>query len=665
MIKAAGPVLPPEKGMRHEIPDRGQDRVTPPMPWRWAASVLAGLLSGLAWAAVMWEIETQSLLAVLLALAAPQFWFTVLFLGLLVLAFSLLLHSLFAGNLIVGAAGTVLAFVNYFKELITTLPLNIGDFTLIGQVGQIARLNSASLTLSRHSLLAIAWAVLWLLLALFFSRPLRLRWGWSALGGCGAALAFALLFWAGVNPLVYRPLKADATDAVIPQRSVNQSCGVALGLWRALYLTLNRDLGEDYSLSHMESVLSEVRQAAADQPGWEAGKTRPNVILVLSESFFDVAGLDGVTFAEDPIADFRALKEEGVSGPFFTRTLGYGTCNIELEILTGINTGLLSGEDLYSLAPGVFTRLPSVPSLFQREGYYTAMLHTYDDSIYHRAGIFRRLGFDDLYFSSDFAAFYEPAAQAENYWTYMNTRLSGGLYSDDLMTDLLISLYEKHVEDGPVFLYGISMENHSPYLDKYSDEELTVSFDSPLTGEAADDLRNLSQGIHNASAALGKLADYFRTVDEPTVIVFFGDHRPGLGLSYGGTVYSELGIVPPDGGIWSPEDYVRTYSTDYLIWSNDPAYLPAEPGGEAEASCNHLGAELLELAGIDMPLYWRFIRTIAQDRVIDSLLYHRGRDGETSIPAPTEGAGVRNLSLFTDLLNDAVYGKQYVTEALS
>ncbi len=647
--------------MKHII--AAQDRVTPPVPWRWALTVLAGLLSGLVWAAAVWLIETQSLHAVAAALTAPQMWYTVLFLGLLTLALSLLFHSLFAGNLIVGAAAVLLAFVNYFKELITTLPLTIGDFTLIGQVGQIAGLNSAALTLSRNSVLAIAGGVAWLLLALFFSRPLRLRWRWSALGGCGAALAFGLLFWVGAGPLVYRPLGAPVASAV-PQWSANQSCGVVLGLWRSLYQNFTRDLGKDYTPGRMESVLSEVQLLTADQSDPSEEKPRPNVILILSESFFDVASLDGVTFEEDPIADFRALKEEGVSGSFFTRTLGYGTCNIELEVLTGMNSGLLSGEDLYSWAPEVFTRLPSVPAVLQENGYYTAMLHTFNDTIYHRAGIFSRLGFDDLYFSSDFADFYGPAAQAEDYWSYMNSRISGQFYSDALMSDLLISLYEKHDADGPVFLYGISMENHSTYQDKYAPEELTVSLTSPLTGEAANDLLNLSQGIHNASAALGKLADYFRTVDEPTVIVFFGDHRPGLGLSDGGTVYSELGMVPADTRVWGPEDYVRTYSTEYLIWSNDPSCLPAEPGSEAETSCNCLGAGILELTGIDMPLYWKLIRAIARDRVIDTALYHRGRDGVTTIPAPTEGAGIRGLELLTALLNDAVYGKQYVTEYL-
>lgn len=72
-------------------------------------------------------------------------------------------------------------------------------------------------------------------------------------------------------------------------------------------------------------------------PETETGE-KPSVIFVLGESFFDVTGLPGVEYAGDPVADFHRVCAEGVSGKFYTHTLGYGTENIELEILTGINT---------------------------------------------------------------------------------------------------------------------------------------------------------------------------------------------------------------------------------------------------------------------------------------------------------------------------------------
>lgn len=639
-----------------------QNTLTPPVWAKWLITAAACLAAGLGWAMLARLIDSQSIRTMVFSVTAPNLWFTALFLGLVTLALSLLTHSLFAGNLIVGAAAIILAFVNYFKTAITSIPLTIGDFSLITQMGDIATLNRESITLSRNSLLAVLAAVVWLAVTLFFSRPLRIRWRWSSLGGGAAALAFVLVFWAGGNPLVFRPLKAD-TSKSMSQTAANQSCGVVLGLWRSLFCQVNRDLGPNYSQEHMDEVVAQVERCTAGQTT-EVKEQHPNILFILSESFFDISELAGVTYDSDPVAEFHALQKEGVSGTFYTRTLGYGTCNIELEILTGINTALLSGEDLYSWDPGIFSRLPTVPSLLQDSGYYTAMFHLYNDSIYNRTSFFSRLGFDDLYFSEDFAQIYDPTAQAEDYWAYMDTRIDGRFYSDDLMTDLFISLYEKRKEqsDAPVFLYGISMENHSSYTDgKYAPEELTVDPQSALTGEAAENLLYVSQGISNASKALGRLVDYFRTVEEPTIIVFYGDHRPGLGLSEGGSVYSALGMVPPSSGQWTLEDYEALYSTDYLIWSNDPACLPGGAGSTADTSCNYFGTQLLELAGVSKPLYWKLLTRLAQERSIDTTVYHRSADGALSTQLPEDVPG---LALLTELLNDAVYGKQYVTEKI-
>jgi len=648
-----------------------RQKLTPPMPWRWGLFCLACLLSGLALACALRLIDCQSLRQTLSSLKQCNLWLTALFLGLVCAFLGFLSHSLFAGCIITFLPAYLLVLVNYYKGLITSVPLSLGDFSLIGQVGHIATLNADAITFSLYTVLSITGGVVWLALALFFSAPLRLRWRWSLPGAAAAAAAFVVIFWVNAGPLVYAPMGLDINTPK-PQVIANQfSGGPVLGLWESLYqkahnTTVHRDLGEEYSQEHMEELVEQAeRFAPAQSPG--PSRTPPNIVLILSESFFDISKLSGVAFDEDPAAGFHALQKEGVSGTFHTRSLGYGTCNIELEILTGINTGLMSGEDLYAMDPAVFSRLPSVVSLLKDRGYTADMLHMFNDEIYHRKGFFSQLDFDHLYFSDGLADFYPPAAEAPDYWAYMNSRIDGEFYSDDLMSDALIALYEKRASEGdaPAFLYGISMENHSTYTDKYSPEELTVNPQSALTGEAAENLLHVSQGISNASAALEKLADYFREVDEPTVVIFYGDHRPGLGLSGGGTVYSELGMVPAARGEWSLEQVAELYSTDYLIWSNDPAYLPGEPGSAEDASCNYLGGTVLDLGGVEKPLYWRLISELSQTRLCDTWDYNLGRDGALSDQPPQEGHDAEGLGLLREFLNDAVYGKQYVTGQIS
>lgn len=639
------------------------------MPLRWVLFCAACLLSGLALACALRVIDSQSLRQTLAALGQVSLWLTALFLALVCAFAGFLTHSLFVGCLVTFVPAYLLVLVNYFKVLITSIALSLGDFSLIGQVGNIASLNAQAITFSRNTILAILGGVVWLLLALFFSGPLRLRWRWSLVGAAASAVCFVLVFWVGVEPLVYTPMGADLSVSQ-PQVVVNEHAGgPVLGLWESLYKKVNRiaqpDLGKGYTLEHMQDAVAQA-EAFAPAQSVDQSRPRPNIVLILSESFFDISKLPGVTYAEDPVAGFHALQQEGVSGTFYTRSLGYGTCNIELEILTGINTGLLAGEDLYALDPNVFSSLPSVVSLLKDRGYTTDMLHMFNDSIYHRKGFFSQLDFDHLYFSDGLADFYPPAAEAPDYWAYLDSRIDGQFYSDDLMSDALIALYEKRSaeSDSPAFLYGISMENHSTYTNKYAPEELTVEPHSSLSGEAEENLLHLSQGVSNASAALAKLADYFRTVDEPTVIVFYGDHRPGLGLSSSGSVYSELGMVPAARSEWSLEQVAGLYSTDYVIWANDPDYLPGAPGSAAETSCNYLGDTLLDLAGVVKPLYWRVISQLSRTRVCDTWDYDLGRDGALAADAPREGLDGEGLGLLREFLNDAIYGKQYVTEEI-
>jgi hypothetical protein len=87
-----------------------------------------------------------------------------------------LTRSLFAGGLVVSVLLLTASLVNYFKNLITSTPLQISDFGLIGKIGNIAELNSASITFSRNTIISIAVTVAWIVVLLAFTGRLRLPW---------------------------------------------------------------------------------------------------------------------------------------------------------------------------------------------------------------------------------------------------------------------------------------------------------------------------------------------------------------------------------------------------------------------------------------------------------------------------------------------------------
>lgn len=627
-----------------------------------AAVVLpvAVVLHALVVALVDQVIVHQCLAVLPTCLTAGWFWWTVGLMALFTGLLTFFTRTILPGAILTAVAPTIMVFSSYFKALITSVPLTVQDFLLLGQLGDITQLNASSLHFSPLSLGCILFLVLWLVAVCLLLYPVRLERKVSLWAGAGCVAAVALVYGVAANPLIFAP-RGVSIDQKLSQATVNRETGVLLGLWRGalnqVYMALHEG---DTSPEELERAAQQAAELASQEADATV-ETQPNVILILSESFFDVTRLPGVTFDGDPLETFHSLQQEGVSGTFYTRSLGYGTCNIELEILTGMNTGLLWGEDLYNMDPQVFSRLPSVPSVLRDSGYSTRMVHMYDDSIYKRTPMFEAMGFEETYFQDDFAAI-DPQAGDE---AYLEGQREGSFYSDAYLSQLLMDLYEDGKGEGPQFLYGISMENHAPYdKEKYDAQELTVAFQSDLKGQAQEMLQAVVQGTHDASEALGQLTDYFRDQEEPTVIVFFGDHRPGVGLTDGGTVYSKLGLCSSDYSRWSTQEMKELYSTDYLIWSNDPDYLPGQPGDQVDRGSNYLGVDLLNLAGVEKPVYWSFLQNLSHTRLNDTWVYSLAQDGTLTYRHPTTGSDGEKLDLLSTLLDDALYGDQVATPVL-
>lgn len=623
-----------------------------------ACSAASAFAAGWVLTAVSELITTQSFAdaAALLFGFTPRAVATAAFLGLVICTLGFLCRSIFAGGLIVTLSVAGLSFANYYKMLITSTPLYVQDIRLVTQVGGIMELNEASMKFSGESAAAVVIMLLVLVGLFFVSRRFRPRLREGLISGLISAILFASLFCvpASVESWFYGPAGSGQAAAQDTQIVHNSRCGVLLGLWRSVVLggeeLIPEPDEEELMLMNAQSWIEELPDTEKDE--------QPNVIFVLGESFFDVTELPGVSYAEDPVADFHRICSEGVSGKFYTHTLGYGTENIELEIMTGINTRFFSWDDMiYGWEQEKLLTYPSLPQLFSDAGYYTAYLHTFNDGIYNRTALYTALGFQDMYFSGDFAAIDPEAAAAPDYWGYMYGKIAGEFYSDDYLADVTAELFDQKAGEGPVFLWAVTMENHTPYTaDKFSSYDFP--FESDLGDEAVGVLNAVTQGVADCSEALGKLVDHLAAQDEPVIVVFFGDHRPGTPLESGATVYSELGMCPEDVADWELEDYAELYSTDYVIWSNDPSLLPAEPGSRMNTSSTLLGVEALQLAGIDLDEYWSMCAVV--DTVSDGWTWNFfvPQDGEPCF-SPFAGLDEEGLDIIQAMrvfMNSTFYG---------
>ena len=83
------------------------------------------------------------------------------------------------------------------------------------------------------------------------------------------------------------------------------------------------------------------------------------------------------------------------------------------------------------------------------------------------------------------------------------------------------SAFEEKEEREPLFLYGLTMENHQPYYAGKCPERSGLEPESDKLGSGElETVEALVYGIQAADRALGALIEYFETVEEPTIIVF-------------------------------------------------------------------------------------------------------------------------------------------------
>ena len=533
-------------------------------------------------------------------------------------------------------AGLTLA--SFYKSAINGEPLALSDLAMAGNLGEIAGFASDKLapspaTVGALVLLAAAVLALTALDALGRRAPRpALSQGLLLSGLCAVYLALL-----GSVPLAAYGREQYAAFPMQGDRDL--ACGVPLSLLSAWYG--GQPNGSDqYGEVRMASLLWEMERAQASQP---PSGVRPHVIFVMNESFFDLTTLPGLTFSQDPLPNYHRLQSDpGTTwGPFFTNTCGGGTGWVEMDTFTGVSNTLLdAASDNTAMEPEVYAALPSYVRVLRENGYRTVAFHAHTSELFNRKQNFPLLGFDEVLFR-------EPFLEHATFF--------GGFFDDESAGTVLLSLFEKYRED-PLFLYVLTMQNHQPYNSgRYKGEEkLEVS--APLLSPTELEMVNCyATGLYDADRMLGRLVDFFSQVEEPVLLVFTGDHRPGFANGDGTSVYTALGLVPTSRSVgWNEAQYYEMLHTDYLIWSN---YAPGE--GERPNSTHMMGASVLELAGVDTTPFYAWL---AQTRREVLSFRHRiltvDPQGELVLEDSPETAGF--WAGYQDVVFDLLYGEGYI-----
>lgn len=282
-----------------------------------------------------------------------------------------------------------------------------------------------------------------------------------------------------------------------------------------------------------ENLLNTVKSDSA-----ETGK-RPDIILILNESFCDIGYSVDIKADVDYMDEFRNI-EGAIYGHAVSPNSGGGTSLSEFELLTSKSRYLLNcSTPLVYLSKEMLER-SFVKYLKDCFGYETIGMHCYYGKNYSRDVAYPRLGFDEVYL--------DP----ENY-LYQNSYGNRKWLDIDNYQDL-IDHYEACDED-PRFMYMLTYQNHGSY--EQNDSSLdTVHVENDF-GEYTDDVNEFLSSISLSGEAFHWLTDYFKTSSRDVIICMVGDHAPSFITSLPHNKENPL-----------KNDYVVDRIVPYVIWSN-------------------------------------------------------------------------------------------------
>ena len=172
--------------------------------------------------------------------------------------------------------------------------------------------------------------------------------------------------------------------------------------------------------------------------------------------------------------------------------------------------------------------------------------------------------------------------------------------TDDSMADQIIQQYEKMStsSDKPIFLHAVTMQNHTNYnKDNYPDDQRVKVTEAPagLKASTVGALEDFATGIRDADAMLGKLTEYFSQVDEPVILVFWGDHYNPIDSNY--DIYTRSGYASDSSA--DP----RLHQTTLLMWSN----YSDRAVDLGTIAAYDISPVMMELFGLRQPLYFQFL----------------------------------------------------------
>ena len=549
---------------------------------------------------------TESFLALQWPLYAPLNALTAFCLTLILFA---MLGRWWLSTALSGAVFTIIALINYYTRDLHGSALMPQDILNLGTAAEVMGSYTLKIT---HDVIKIALLFLPILAIAFVQRrlckgaPKRASWPARGVRVAGSALCvFLVMFFGYFGPVTVKP---------------KTTYGWA---WQNTYYTYGYLAGTIEATSLMADPIIEPEgysdaaavEAFAKADGYtgpataETAQDYPDVVLILSESFYD---FDLVTDlqADTDIMPVTKNLPNSVYGHTISPHVGGGTNLTEYEMLTSNSLILMP-----SITPFNWLNLynaNSVVSYLKGLGYSTMAAHPYTNSNYQRDSAWLALGFDETHFEDDF-----PTQDRYGDRPYQT---DSATYKD------WEKLYEAMPEDKPRFSFLVSIQSHGDY--DMNDASLDIVHAATDYGEYDELMDEYLSCIKMTDAAVQELCDYFTAQYEKTgrkvIVAMAGDHAPSFVTH----------VADPSFAAGNDLELLQR-STPFFIWANyplehtDAAISTTDPLNRMDMVM--LTPTLLQQAGLPLSDYYKYLLEMKQNTpVVTAANDYMKADGTTA-----------------------------------
>ena len=508
---------------------------------------------------------------------------------------TLLTKRAWTGGLSVAVLYMTIATVDYYKNQSNGSHFLFSDIQMLNSLsgmGDFAKLFFSPILFGCCLGAALLVFLLWCA-----DIRLRKRFGlrWLSAGAIAWMTAFAVC-----APEVFMPVcQAFGIDSSYTYNSFNEAERFSNNnLISNFVVSINQQVDsaveepEDYSQDTIDTLIDQRHEPeSASVPTEE----KPNVIVIMSETFADFRALDDDPALDEIYAPLdQILEAENTwSGKAIVPTFGGGTVKTEFELLFGLPVKSLNNAFIPHELLGDEEIHTTFPRLYSSLGYSTSYIHPYYSDFYDREDTYERYGFDRLLFLDDLT---------------VSPRYHNGYVDDDTVYRQAEALMKE--TDKPDFIHITSMQNHMPY----GTEE-----------DGGDEYSCYLDGIEKSCTALSDFLGKLKHSDEPTIVLFTGDHFPYF--TEDENIYQQCDI--------DSENCEILYEQSCFIWSNCPLDTTQFP--EEQISAFYLPHLTYRAAGLpeeaftgtmleaikETPVYSVAEESEKSDALLDMLTYDR------------------------------------------